>query len=221
MQKIHSDNPETGNRAKQLLPADLKYNVIYADCPWNTKAGRPLKGYKMKNGKQLFIPTSQKSKDLPYPTMTIDEMENLDVKSITADNAHLYFWTTNQYLPKAFQIIEKWGFKYSTTLVWAKKPLGGGLGGTFKITTEFLIFATKGSLKANEMVIGTWFDVKRKYVNGYPCHSKKPDFFYELIEKVSPGLKLEMFARENRNGWDAFGNEIQNSITIPSLKICG
>jgi N6-adenosine-specific RNA methylase IME4 len=198
-------NPNIQFKTERSLPADLKYNVIYADCPWNIKAGRPLKGYKRENGKQLFITTSQKSKDLPYPTMTIDEMENLDVKSITADNAHLYFWTTNQYLPKAFQM--------------AKKPLGGGLGGTFKITTEFLIFATKGSLKANEMVIGTWFDVKRKYVNGYPCHSKKPDFFYELIEKVSPGLKLEMFARENRNGWDAFGNEIHNSISIPLVKI--
>lgn len=192
-----------------------KYSVIYADNPWKTKAGRALSGY-VKNGeKQIFNSKSNKSRELPYPTMEIEEMENLNIKSITEDNAHLFFWVTNQYLPKAFQIIEKWGFKYSTTLVWAKTPMGGGLGGTFKITTEFLIFATKGSLKANQQIIGTWFNVKRKYVNGVPCHSKKPDFFYELIEKVSPGNKLELFAREERIGWDAFGNEIKNSITIP------
>lgn len=191
-----------------------KYAVIYADCPWETKAGRPFSGYKKVENKQIFNCTDNKSRELPYPSMTIDEMENLNVKDISADNAHLYFWVTNQYLPKAFQIIERWGFKYSTTLVWTKKAMGGGLGGTFRITTEFLIFATKGSLKANETIIGTWFDIKRKYVNGAPCHSKKPDFFYELIEKVSPGLKLEMFAREQREGWDVFGNEVENSITI-------
>ncbi|MGV8914374.1 MAG: MT-A70 family methyltransferase [Kaistella sp.] len=191
-----------------------KYAVIYADCPWNTKAGRELGGYVKKDGKQIFTSENNKSRDLPYPSMSVEALENLNVKSLTAQNAHLYFWVTNQYLPQAFQIIEKWGFKYSTTLVWAKKPMGGGLGGTFKITTEFLIFATKGKVKANENVIGTWFDIKRKYVNGAPCHSKKPDFFHELIEKVSPGEKLEMFAREQREGWDVFGNEVEGSITI-------
>ncbi len=191
-----------------------KYSVIYADNPWKTKAGRPFSGYKKEGTKQIFNCPDNKSRDLPYPSMTIEEMENFNVKEITTDDAHLYFWVTNQYLPKAFQIIEKWGFKYSTTLVWTKKPMGGGLGGTFRITTEFLIFATKGSLKASETIIGTWFYVKRKYINGAPCHSKKPDFFYELIEKVSPGEKIELFAREQREGWDVFGNEVENSITI-------
>lgn len=60
------------------------------------------------------------------------------------------------------EIIKAWGFKYSTTLVW---------GGTYKVSTEFLIFATKGKLATKKGINGTWFDVKRKYVNGYPCHS--------------------------------------------------
>lgn len=191
------------------------YNVILCDAPWETKAGRPLQGYKMKDGKQTFQAVNNKARDLAYPTMSVKEIKALDVNSISADDAHLFFWTTNQYLPQAFEIIKEWGFKYSTTLVWAKKPMGGGLGGTFRITTEFLIFATKGSLKSSEMIVGTWFEVKRKYVNGYPCHSKKPDFFYELIEKVSQGKRLEMFARDNRKGWDVFGNECENSIDIP------
>ena len=206
---------DSGYCANAVLQEAAGYNVILCDAPWNTKAGRQLQGYKMKDGKQTFQAVNNKARDLAYPTMSVKEIKALDVKSISADDAHLFFWTTNQYLPHAFEIIKEWGFKYSTTLVWAKKPMGGGLGGTFRITTEYLIFATKGSLKASDTIVGTWFEVKRKYVNGYPCHSKKPDFFYELIEKVSQGKSLEMFAREQRKGWDVFGNEVENSISIP------
>lgn len=92
--------------------------------------------------------------------------------------------------------------------------MGGGLGGTFKIATEFLLFATRGKLKAKRSVTGTWFDQKRQYLNGHPCHSKKPVFFHELIESVTPGEYLELFAREQRAGWDVFGNEVPNSITL-------
>jgi N6-adenosine-specific RNA methylase IME4 len=194
-----------------------KYNVIYADPPWKIKAGRPLKGYKMENGKQLFIPQSNKSRDTEYPHMSIEQIKNLPVSEITAEDAHLYMWVTNSHLPKAFEIIEAWGFKYSTTIVWTKNKMGGGLGGTFKINTEFLIFARKGKLKALKSVGSTWHNVKRTYENGAPKHSKKPDYFYNLIEETSPGEKLEMFAREKRKNWDTWGNEIPNDIElIPS-----
>ena len=196
-----------------------KYSCIYADPPWQTKAGVGFAGYKKVNGKQVFNRTSNASRDLPYQTMRIDEIASLNVKDVTADNAHLYMWVTNQYLMKAESIINAWGFNYSTTLVWAKNPMGGGLGGSFKISTEFLLFATKGSLRAKRNVIGTWFNQKRQYVNGYPCHSKKPDFFYELIESVTPGRYLEMFAREQREGWDVFGNEVEKSINIEELSL--
>lgn len=194
-----------------------KYNVIYADPAWEQKAGRPLSGgYKKENGIQVFNPISDKSADLPYNTMKFQDIINLPIKKLTNDNCHLYLWVTNKYLLKAEQIINAWGFKYSTTLVWCKKPIGGGMGGTFKVSTEFLIFATKGKTNniVKEKVNGTWFEEKRQYVNGYPCHSKKPDFFYELIEKVSNGNKLELFSRNERQGWDSWGNEVNNSIDI-------
>lgn len=60
----------------------------------------------------------------------------------------------------------------------------------------------------------TWFDVNRKYVNGYPCHSKKPDFFREMIDSVSTGSKIELFAREKHEGWDVWGNEVESSVTL-------
>lgn len=170
--------------------------------------------YKVVDGKQIFHTTDNKSRELAYPTLTVDEICAFPVKLITAPDAHLYLWVTNQYLLKAEKVINAWGFKYSTTLVWAKQPMGGGLGGTYRITTEFLLFATKGSLKATDSVLGTWFNQKREYVNGYPCHSKKPAFFRQMIESVSPGERLEMFAREEHTGWDVFGNEVLSSITL-------
>ena len=88
------------------------------------------------------------------------------------------------------------------------------MGGTYKVSTEFLIFATRGKLATKKGINGTWFDVKRKYVNGYPCHSKKPDFFREMIDSVSTGNKIELFAREKHEGWDVWGNEVESSITI-------
>ncbi len=194
-----------------------KYNVIYADPPWKIKAGRELKGYKIENGKQVFIPVSNKARDTSYSSMSIEEIKNLNVSEIAAENCHLYIWVTNSHLPFVFDIIKAWGFEYSTAIVWAKNKLGGGLGGAFPITTEYLIFAKKGKLKASKRNEGTWYNVKRTYENGYPKHSKKPDFFYELIEQTSPGLKLEMFARTKREGWDNWGNEIENNVKIVSI----
>ena len=198
---------------------DPRYACIYADPPWHTKAGRPLSGYKMKDGKQTFQAAGNTSRPLAYPTLTVEQIAALDVKGIAAPDAHLYMWVTNQYLLQAGEIIKAWGFKYSTALVWAKRPMGGGLGGTYRITTEFLLFATRGSLKAKKSITGTWFEQKRKYVNGAPCHSKKPDFFRDMIAEVSPGPHLEMFAREQHEGWDVFGNEVPNSISLQSQSI--
>lgn len=168
----------------------------------------------MEFGKQLFIPVSNKTRNTEYSYMSIEEIKALNVSSITAEDTHLYMWVTNAHLPFAFDIVKAWGFEYSTTIVWAKNRMGGGLGGTFKITTEYLLFAKKGKLKALKTIGSTWHNVKRTYENGKPKHSKKPNYFYELIEQTSPGLKLEMFARNKRDGWDIWGNELQNDIEL-------
>lgn len=192
-----------------------KYNVIYADPPWDQKGGRNLSGgYKKENGVQVFNPVSSISQKLPYKTMTVDEIANINVKSITDKDAHLYLWVTNKYLLEANKIINAWGFRYSTCLTWSKKILGGGMGGAFRVSHETLLFCTKGNLKTKRNVVGTVFDVKRQYVNGYPCHSKKPDFFAELIESVSSGKRIELFARQERVGWDVWGNEVKTDIEL-------
>lgn len=191
-----------------------KYNVIYADPPWETTTGPARGPYKVVNGKQVCWHIDNKSRPLPYSTMSVEEIAMMPIKELAADDAHLYIWVTNGYLPEVFSVIKSWGFNYSTCLVWAKN--GGGLGGAFKITTEFLLFCRRGSLTAKEVVRSTWFNVKKPYVNGYPKHSKKPFFFHHLIETVSPGPYLELFARDRTAGWDVYGDQVNNSIDIPS-----
>ncbi len=193
----------------------MKYGVIYADPPWQQKAGRKLSGYKTINGKQVFDSKSNRSENLPYKTMSIEEIAAMDVKSIAADDAFLFMWVTNKYLLDCKPVIESWGFKFVACITWKKKRMGGGLGGVVRITSEHLLFCRRGSLKAIGTIPESVIDAKRQYVNGYPCHSKKPDCFAGMIESVSPTVPmLEMFARNSRVGWDVFGNEAPNSIVI-------
>jgi len=193
-----------------------RYSTILIDPPWQVKAGRPFSGeYSKTCAKQDWNFSTNNAQDLKYDSLSIAQIAQLPIENISYPDAHLYVWTINKYLPVTFDLIKQWGFQYSTTLVWAKNAMGGGLGGAYRITTEFLIFAKKGHLSAKEMHIGTWFNVKRDYdERGKPQHSRKPEFFAQLIEKISPGPYLEMFARRERKGWDVFGNQVSNSIKL-------
>jgi N6-adenosine-specific RNA methylase IME4 len=174
-----------------------KYQIIYADPPWQLKAGAA----------NLHIP-KQKTRDLEYPTMSLEEIRHLPVGSITDDNAILFLWTTNKYIEPAYSVARAWGFIPSTMLVWCKKPKGRGLGGTFGISTEYLLFARRGTFKAKNRHWSTWFEAKRGR------HSEKPAVARELIEKCFDGEKIELFAREKTNGWDVWGNEVESDITL-------
>lgn len=120
----------------------MRYATIVADPPWQTTAGPSGGGYeKGVDGKQQpwTKTASNKSRPLPYPSMTLVEIAAYAPP--VADQAHLYLWTINRWLREAFDVIDAWGFKYSTTLVWAKKPMGGGLGGCYGLSTEYCLFA--------------------------------------------------------------------------------
>jgi N6-adenosine-specific RNA methylase IME4 len=127
-----------------------KYHTLYIDPPWQTKAGRPLNGYTLVDGKQVWTGASNQSRKLSYPTMSLEEIASLPVCDLAEPNAHLYLWAINQYLPDAFGILKAWGFKHSTVLIWNKKPMGGGLGGAYRITTEFLLYARRGKLSTKK-----------------------------------------------------------------------
>lgn len=117
-----------------------KYKTIVADLPWQVKAGRQLGEYVIENGIQVFSKLHQKSRQLSYQTMSVSEICSLPVSSIVDVNAHLYLWVINKYVEQAYTVAQVWGFKPSTLLVWAKNSMGGGLGGTYGISTEFILF---------------------------------------------------------------------------------
>lgn len=149
---------------------------------------------------------------LPYRSMSLEDIADLPIKKLAEpDGCHLYLWTTNRYLAPALDICREWGFRYSQTLVWAKKPMGMGPGGTYVQNAEYIIFARHGTLKANCRIDSVWFNWPRT-----AKHSKKPEGFYQMVEKVSPGPCLDMFARKQREGWDVFGDEVERSIVLPS-----
>jgi N6-adenosine-specific RNA methylase IME4 len=143
---------------------------------------------------------------LPYSSMTIQRIRALPVRSLAAADARLFLWTTNRYLPAAFGVIEAWGFRYRQTLTWDKAD---ALSGSVAPNSEFLLVATRGSpgrLRRLPAAVIRHAQTKE--------HSKKPDLFTDLIEQVSPGPYVELFARRHRLGWDVWGDESANTATL-------
>jgi N6-adenosine-specific RNA methylase IME4 len=133
-----------------------------------------------------------------YATMSFADLLELELPA--EKNAHLYLWITNRSLPKGFELIEQWGFRYITLLTWCKPHFG--MGNYFRGSTEHVMFAVKGSLPLLRSDVGTWFEAPRP-----GKHSSKPEAFYQLVQSCSPGPWLEMFARSERPGWVSWGAE--------------
>ncbi|PST46077.1 DNA methyltransferase [Bifidobacterium callitrichos] len=149
-----------------------------------------------------------------YATMSLDEIKALPVSDVTAKNAHLYLWVPNALLPEGIEVMEAWGFRYVSNIVWAKRrkdggPDGRGVGFYFRNVTELILFGVKGHMRT--------LDPGRRQVNMIETrkreHSRKPDEQYELIQSCSPGPYLEMFARYPQPHWTAWGNEADEDIT--------
>jgi N6-adenosine-specific RNA methylase IME4 len=171
-----------------------KYSIIYADPPWEVMAGSKQS---RKEG------DSQKTLPLKYPTMPLEDIIALPVNQIKEKNSVLFLWTINKYLEQSYEVARSWGFIPSTMLVWDKTPKGIGLGGTFTLANEYLLFCRSGSLPALHRVKGNhWFFPRE-------VHSKKPDFFREMIVDTFGDLpRIELFARQKTEGWDVWGNEV-------------
>ena len=190
------------------MPNKIKpFRCIVADPPWELKMGR------VRTNSVGRWAGYQRIKDLPYPTLTVEEITRL-APPVT-DDAHLYLWTINKYVTEAYEIARAWGFRPATLLVWTKTPMGLGLGGTFCNVTEFCLFARRGNLRAKRRIDRTWWNWTRGR------HSAKPEAFFDIVKSVSPGPYLEMYARKPRPGWSVWGNEVSNDLQITSKeKIC-
>lgn len=158
------------------------FRVIAADPPW-----------------QYDNKATRGAAEDHYSTMTIEELCALDVIDRAADDAHLYLWTTNGFLRESFDVLDAWGFSYKTCLTWVKPQMG--LGNYFRSSTEHVLFGVRGKLATADRALMNWFQAPRGR------HSKKPDSFYDLVERASPGPYLELFARRRRFGWEHWGVE--------------
>ena len=166
-----------------------KYQIIYADPPWPIKwtNSNTISGFKR----------------LEYPTMGIAEMCNLDVKSLADDGCKCFIWTTNGFLLEALFLMRSWGFQYEKLWTWCKKT---GAGGHPRNATEHIVEGTSGFIKTigmHEKATNNWFIAQRGK------HSVKPEEPRKMIERFYPNSKkIELFARQNTEGWDVWGNEL-------------
>lgn len=158
-----------------------------------------------------------KTTELPYARLSLPEIVDLPVVSLAEDDAHLYLWTTNRFLEAAFGVARAWGFTFSTCLTWCKTPMGLGYGGAYALTTEFVLFCRRGSLPPLARWDSTWIEASRPYVDGCIAHSAKPDTFLDIVEQVSPGPYVELFARRARFGWSYWGDQSLGTAEMPEI----
>ena len=137
---------------------------------------------------------------LPYPPMNLEAIAELPVPDLLAEDGIAWLWTTNRFLYDSQQIASaRWGLEQRNVVTWVKDD--PGVGPWLRGQTEHCLLYTRGKpvfLPGNH---STALKAKGR------DHSRKPDEFYELVEATCPGSKLELFARERRDGWHAWGAE--------------
>jgi len=146
-----------------------------------------------------------------YKTLALSELEQLPVADLAMPKSHIYLWCPNALLADGLHLLKAWGFTYKTNLVWYKirkdgGPDGRGVGFYFRNVTEMVLFGVKGKMRT--LAPGrrqTNIIIHRKRE-----HSRKPPTLYDIIEDCSPGPHLELFARERREGWYVWGDQIDS-----------
>lgn len=181
------------------------YQTIVADPPWPyTSPGDHLRASPEHRPNSWNSPLAGPGSRKRYGAMSIMELIALDPPS--ADDAHLYLWTTNAFMVEAHEVARAWGFRPVTIITWVKMKNDDDepsmrTGYYFRGATEHCIFAVRGSLRLKRRDLPTAFLWPRF------GHSVKPDAFFDMVESASPGPYLELFARRQRLGWDTWGNE--------------
>lgn len=186
------DGQQKDDRRKQRI-ADFstvvtagRFNVILADPPWTYD--------------QRASETRQVERH--YPTDKLAEIKALPVADIAAEDCVLYLWATVPLLPEAMEVVDAWGFEYKTALAWVKDRIG--MGWWARSRFELLLICTKGKPPTPEAQNrpDAVIEAPRRE------HSRKPDEAREIIEQMFPGAKrVELYAREKRDGWHTWGNE--------------
>jgi site-specific DNA-methyltransferase (adenine-specific) len=184
-----------------------KYNVVYADPPWSYEKSNSGRG-------------GQSSAIKKYKTMTNQDIMNIPISNMIDKNSVLFLWSTVPLMPEAFAVMNAWGYKYKTMITW-RKIMSLGMGYWFRGQTEHLLLGVRGKVKPFYMQVANFYQCKAGR------HSEKPHYFRELIMKATDKVfeepkRVELFARSKHNlfgddifqGWDVYGNEVNNSIEL-------
>ena len=173
-----------------------KYQIIYADPPWDVS---------------LFSRSVRPSqKPHPYPKMSLADIKLLPIEAIIEPaGCHLFLWVTHKYLPEGFKVMDMWGFKYHCCLTWDKTF--GFTPFSFMWSTEFCLY---GQLP-HKWKKPIQFGIKTLITEKPTKHSQKPDAMRQLILDYCGDIpRIELFAREKVEGWDCWGNEVDSDIEL-------
>jgi N6-adenosine-specific RNA methylase IME4 len=184
--------------AGATVSAPRRFRTILADPPWDIQQ------------------VGTRGAERHYDLMGLDRIKAMPVASLAEDDAHLWLWVTNATLRHGYDVAEAWGFTVRSPLTWIKFRLG--LGNYLRNATEHLLFATRGRAPVNFRSQPTWVNAPVQ------DHSHKPEEQYALIERISHGPYLELFARRrpsSSSDWSAWGNEVGSDICIPGYPVPG
>ena len=170
-----------------------RYRTILADPPWDIQQ------------------QGARGAGQHYSLMPLDAVKAMPVADLAAPDAHCWLWVTNATLRAGHDVLEAWGFVPRSPLTWVKPRLG--LGNYLRNATEHLILGTRGQAPVKFRAQATWMFAPLQ------DHSHKPEEQYPLIERISEGPYLELFARRRQPGWDAWGNEIDSDIVMPGYPV--
>ncbi len=168
---------------KPLIQPEGLFNVIVIDPPWAYGTGYDAAGRRCAN---------------PYPEMTQEQLKALVLPA--DDDCVLFLWTTHKFLWDAKDLMDTWGFTYRNMLVWDKQVMG--MGNLFRMRCEFCLVGIKGRpiFKDVHNLEDIISEQRRE-------HSRKPEAFYEMVNSLCTGRKLDYFSRTQRDGWEVFGND--------------
>ena len=182
-----------------IFNTDRKYSIIYADPPWSYRDKMKMKGVHGEiRGAASF-----------YDTMDLSDIKSLPIKSIAKENSILFMWITMPMLDKAFQVMESWGFTYKTCgFCWIKRTKNGkihlGLGHYTRGNAELCLVGIMG--KKPTFLTRSLSQIVESEIRS---HSQKPDIVRDkIVELVGDLPKIELFARQQVEGWDCWGNEV-------------
>ena len=174
---------------ENLILEDKKYHVIAIDPPW---------AYEEKGGFSSSEYDAESNRGaVDYPTMTVEQIKKIELPE--AEDCVLFLWTTHAFLRDSFDILEQWGYKYKATLVWDKVKMG--IGRTVRMQVEFCLIGVKGNPIINGSSERDIISEARRE------HSRKPEAFYSMVERMCIGNKLDYFSRQNRENWEHYGAE--------------